>query len=81
MVIEVGDIILLVDVVWYCLVSDYYIVVYLFYGVWMSMMRNILIGEDVYFDILKREIVIVEESVILGGREVVILYMLCFFFN
>ncbi|CAH8219854.1 winged helix-turn-helix domain-containing protein [Vibrio aestuarianus] len=43
----------------------------------MSMMRNILIGEDVYFDTLKREIVTAEESVILGGREAAILHMLC----
>ncbi|NGZ15095.1 transcriptional regulator [Vibrio aestuarianus] len=41
------------------------------------MMRNILIGEDVYFDTLKREIVTAKERVILGGREAAILHMLC----
>lgn len=40
-------------------------------------MRNILIGEDVYFDTLKREIITAEERIILGGREAAILHMLC----
>ncbi|CAH8236233.1 VttRB [Vibrio aestuarianus] len=41
------------------------------------MMRNILIGEDVCFDTLKREIVTARKRIILGGREAAILHMLC----